>query len=150
MNKKHIYTKEMLEPLVKESFSFGEVTRKLGLRSSTGSQTHITKRIQEFNIDTSHFLGKAWNKGKIFHPKRDISDYLTNKISIKSHVLLKRLIKENYKKHICEYCQKIKWFDKLIPLELHHKNCNHLDNRLTNLQLLCPTCHTYIHQYILT
>ena len=27
-------------------------------------------------------------------------------------------------------------------MELHHKNGNHEDNKLDNLQLLCPNCHS--------
>ena len=33
------------------------------------------------------------------------------------------------------------WNGYKIPLELHHKNGNHYDNALDNLQILCPTCH---------
>lgn len=29
-----------------------------------------------------------------------------------------------------------------LPLELHHKDCNHFNNTLDNLQILCPNCHS--------
>ena len=32
-------------------------------------------------------------------------------------------------------------------MELHHINGNHNDNRLENLQLLCPNCHAYTDNY---
>ena len=36
---------------------------------------------------------------------------------------------------------------KPISLELHHKNGINNDNRLENLQLLCPNCHSYTDNY---
>ena len=57
------YTKEWLEQLCAESFSLAEVLRKAG-RKGGGSQQTLKKKIQEFNIDTSHFTGQTWNKGK--------------------------------------------------------------------------------------
>ena len=33
------------------------------------------------------------------------------------------------------------WRGKILALQLHHKNGNHLDNTLTNLTFLCPNCH---------
>lgn len=33
------------------------------------------------------------------------------------------------------------WQGLKLPLELHHINGNHYDNRLENLQILCPNCH---------
>jgi hypothetical protein len=49
--------------LCAESFSLAEVLRKAG-RKGGGSQQTLKKKIQEFNIDTSHFTGQLWNKGK--------------------------------------------------------------------------------------
>lgn len=36
---------------------------------------------------------------------------------------------------------------KNIPLELHHINMNHYDNRIENLQILCANCHAIAHDY---
>ena len=35
------------------------------------------------------------------------------------------------------------WLGKPITLEVHHKDGNHQNNELENLQLLCPNCHSY-------
>jgi len=43
----------------------------------------------------------------------------------------------------CEICGCTnEWQNKPITLELHHINGDHYDNRLENLQILCPNCHS--------
>lgn len=135
------YTKELLTPIVKTSKNWAEVCRKLNVTPSTGAQTHLTKRAKFFKINTAHFTGQGWSKGKQFGPKRPIKLYLINNSSIKSHELRLRLIKTGLKKKECESCHLSNWQGKPIPLELHHKNEIHTDNRLENLAILCPNCH---------
>lgn len=52
--------------------------------------------------------------------------------------------------HQCEYCKNTKWFEEEIKLELHHIDGDHANCELTNLQLLCPNCHSYTENYCLT
>jgi hypothetical protein len=49
------YTREALEPVVKASRSFSEVMRKLGLPPNGGNFRHISGRIRQAHLDTSHF-----------------------------------------------------------------------------------------------
>lgn len=64
-----------------------------------------------------------------------------------SYKLKLRLLKENIKEHKCEKCNNIIWLDYKIPLELHHINGDTHDNRIENLQLLCPNCHALTENY---
>lgn len=139
MNKR--YTKELLEPLVKDSLSWNGVCRLLGVSVCTGTQSHIKKRAIEFEIDFSHFKGQGWNKGMTFVSKRPIEDYLSNKKGETSDRLKKRLFREGLKQPICEKCSLSEWMGEELVFELDHINNNHLDNRLTNLMILCPNCH---------
>lgn len=68
--------------------------------------------------------------------------YINNNIPLNSHKLKLKLIREGLKPDYCEICGAKIWQNKLLPLELHHKNNNHFDNRLENLQILCPNCHS--------
>lgn len=65
-----------------------------------------------------------------------------NSTCVKSSVLKEKLIKEGLKDDKCELCGVSTWFGIKITLELHHKNGNHYDNDLNNLQILCPNCHS--------
>jgi 5-methylcytosine-specific restriction endonuclease McrA len=38
------------------------------------------------------------------------------------------------------------WCGKELVLELHHKNKNGYDNRVENLEFLCPNCHSTRHR----
>lgn len=142
------YTKEFLEPIVKESLAFTEVLRKLGLQQAGGNHSHIRKVIEREGIDTSHFKGQAWNSGKTFPKKYPIEDYLTGKRYVHSNTLKKRLIKESLLDNKCYECGLTEWKDTPIPLELHHIDCNHENNNLDNLTILCPNCHAMIHYTI--
>jgi 5-methylcytosine-specific restriction endonuclease McrA len=101
--------------------------------------------IKFYSIDCSHFRGQAWSKGKSFQ-KRPIEVYLNNEANIGSDALKKRLIKENYFEKRCQKCLNTTWLDSDIPLELHHIDNNHNNNNLSNLQLLCSNCHSYVHK----
>ena len=74
--------------------------------------------------------------------------YLSNALPIKSPVLRVMLIESGIRKAACEICGLSEWMGKPIPLELHHKNCNHFDNSEDNVMILCPTCHAQITRHI--
>lgn len=141
------HTRERLEPVIKESVTWAEVCRKLGLRALTGSQSHIHKCADRFGISYAHFVGQSSTKGKAPINKRPLEDYFEGKAFIKSHYLRIRLLREGYKQARCEGCYLTKWQDQAIPLELDHINGDNEDNRLENLRILCPNCHALTTTY---
>lgn len=73
---------------------------------------------------------------------KDSVYYIDNNIPISSSKLREKLIRDGIKERKCEICGASEWFGTVLPLELHHINCDHSDNSLDNLQILCPNCHS--------
>lgn len=136
------YTKEKLEEVVKASKSYTDVCNKLGIKSSTGSQTYIGKKIKDYELDTSHFIGQDWRKGSTFKKEWvDVNKFLVKGSKITSHKLKLYLIREDLKPNHCESCKNDTWLGKPIVLELDHMDSDHTNNELSNLQVLCSNCH---------
>lgn len=142
------YTKEILAPIVKESLSISEVLRKLGLAVAGGTHYYISNIIKEYKLDTSHFLGSRANSGsnhKGGPSKRPPNDILVlRSVGYRAKTKhLVRALKEIGRSYVCEVCgNKGIWNKKLLMLQVNHINGNWLDDRLENLQFLCPNCHS--------
>jgi hypothetical protein len=141
------YTEEQLREAVELSLSYRQVMEKLGIKAAGGNYATIRKAIEYFQIDASHFIGQAWNKGRTYAPKQVIEDYFVIGKQVQTNRLRKRLLSEKIFEHKCQICERTEWNDKPIPLELHHKDGDHLNNLLENLQLLCPNCHAFTDTY---
>ena len=143
---KEYYQKDKLEQIVSESYSFAEALRKIGLKDAGSNFKTIKKYVEEYNIDTSHFRGQTWNKGMgntDYAAYNKLENILKENTNFKSDTLKYRLVKEGLKQWKCEKCgNEGVWEGKELVLELHHINGNHYDNRLENLQILCPNCHS--------
>ena len=101
----------------------------------------LNKVLYHFNIDyhgikTEKGFNNRHNNGKI-----SVYEYLGTDRAIKSSALKQKLFEEGIKEYKCEQCGNNIWLGSKIPLELHHINGNPHDNRLENLQILCPNCH---------
>lgn len=77
----------------------------------------------------------------------DINLYLNNDKQISSYKLKNKLFEFKIKDRCCENCKLDVWLNGQIPLELHHIDGNHYNNKLGNIQILCPNCHSLTSTY---
>jgi len=56
--------------------------------------------------------------------------------------LKRRLLAAGLLPRRCERCGIDEWLGDPLSLQLHHVNGDGRDNRLENLQILCPNCHS--------
>lgn len=90
--------------------------------------------------------------GKYFHQKR-IVDWLNNE---ENETFIRLNVNHSIKKYLIELrgekCEICGWHDRNkftgnIPIELHHIDGNYKNNKLENLQLICPNCHSLTETY---
>lgn len=129
--------KEELEKLVIESSSLSEILRKQG-KSISGSATKILKNKLD-NYGISYLFLNEKEIGK----QIPLEEVLVENRNYNSNTLKKRLIEARLKEDKCEICGcPNEWNGKTLTLQLDHINGNHSDNRLENLRVVCPNCHS--------
>ena len=94
------------------------------------------------------FSRRSWNKaverGDIVpRPQAIPIDQLlvTGRLRNRSHVK-RRLLSSGLKANRCDECGLSEWLGAPLSMALHHVNGDPLDNRLANIRLLCPNCHS--------
>ena len=112
MPKLQPYTKDWLQELCLNSYSLAEVLKKAGRKQGGGSQATLKKKIEEYQIDISHFTGQTWNKGKTSSDdsrikatrKIDNEKILCENSLVSRSVLRRRIIAENLLEYKCSSC----------------------------------------------
>jgi hypothetical protein len=141
---KRSWTDEQLRIAVAISQAYSETIVRLGIVPRGANYRSVKRRIADLGLSTDHFNRHLWRSGKDQSPRRSLAAILIEKrLTGSSAELRLRLIRAGLKKPACELCG---WAERSadgrLPLELDHINGNRDDNRLENLRVLCPNCHS--------
>jgi hypothetical protein len=143
------WTREVLQAAVAASTNMCEVLRHLGLEVVGGHHTHISRRIKEYAIDTSHFQVPT-RRGKPWRP-RTPEGFLVEQTVDARRIPSDRLKWAMTMVGVPERCAlcgaDAVWRGHPLPLEVDHIDGNWRDNRIGNLRFLCPNCHSTTDSY---
>jgi DNA-binding CsgD family transcriptional regulator len=165
-------TRERVSELLERGWSRGEIARALGITKATvsyharrlgapvderGARRYDWDLVQRF-YDEGHsvrecqtrfgFSRQTWhaaiNRGAVKARPNGLpmDELLVNGVDRARNNLKLRLIRAGIKKNRCEECGIEDWLGLPLALALHHVNGDRRDNRLGNLRLLCPNCHS--------
>lgn len=129
--KHSFYDDTFLRDSIKNSLTIAEVSKKV-----SHNRKSISNYIKANKINIDHFKGTS-NRNVPLQNVFTLSEVRKN-TSIKRYALLYGILQNK-----CSICGSAPfWLEKPLNLELHHINGNPLDNTISNLQLLCPNCHS--------
>lgn len=131
--------------LVKTSSNMKKILDVFGLKNKGNNFHTVKKRIDHLQLDTSHFLRRTEASARSREVTLEelytswlIEGSSRNRTHLKNHILNFSLL--SYR---CCLCPNVgMWQGQKLTLQLDHINGVDNDNRLTNLRLLCPNCHS--------
>lgn len=127
------------------SNSINNLCEFLGVRAVEYYYKRINDIIKRNNLSTEHFgtLKKANSRSTQSYSDKE---FFVENSTRNGASTLKRLISK-YRDYKCECCGISEWNGKPLKLQVHHINGDNKDNRIENLQILCPNCHTQTDNY---
>lgn len=131
-----------LKEAVQSCTSIRQVALKLGLSPIGTNYMHVKKHCERLNLDLSK-MGVAK-----LSQRKTLEEMLQIGTEINSYELKIKLFKAGLLVEVCKMCGLgPNWQGRKLALQLDHENGNRNDNRLENLRILCPNCHSQTITY---
>ncbi len=137
------YSDAELETALKEARSLSGFLRTIGHAVSANSYRTLNRRIAASSIDLSALDRYHAVRAASFRRRTPLVDVLVAGRPFNNGVLKRRLLAEGLLEDRCQKCGLgPTWQGQRISLQLDHMNGDRQDNRLENLRILCPNCHS--------
>jgi hypothetical protein len=135
------FTEPQLRNAIRLALCWRDVLRLVDLGLRGNNTRTVQKYARLWDISTEHFDVAEVKRRANRRRSRPLSDILVEHSSYSRGSLKRRLFEEGLKDRRCELCgQGEQWHGRRLALILDHVNGIADDNRLENLQIVCPNC----------
>ena len=132
-----IYSDEKILETWNDTLSINQCLLLLGVNPSGGAFYHYKKRLEKLGVDMNYDgkslggknAGTLKNREALLKPRR-----LPRRT-------LKKFLDDSNIIECCNKCKITDWNNCKLTLHIHHIDSNCKNNRLENLEYLCPNCH---------
>ncbi len=139
--------KDEIQELLKTSNSINQILKKLNVNSNgSGAYKTFKNHCKNLGIEIPIYRPIGRKNGN-FNPINLTEILVENSTFQNMSRLKKKLINAGLLKYKCLKCNISTWNDEYISLHIDHINGIHNDNRIENLRLLCPNCHSQTETY---